>query len=257
MEEKNKIYELSINKKLFLEQKIEKEIKTISRSIVFYICSISFIIFLFFWIGSVYFWKEFFSLGLFLTISSLILSVVAVISANKLISKESVLGHYLVDLNCEQELLIKMLAKLKNEKRVLESLDPTDIPPYSEVNQIYQEMLQQAKMLKLLVEGGNDQDVAKILEKIHETCSGLAFEDRNSLVPEKHNLLESSPEEKEDKINLFLEELGKKKAVCVDTAARDKKKKLLMAAKKIEEEKAAIEEVSAKMEIIKNQLSIC
>lgn len=246
-----------IAEKVSLEKKVERGLKSSSRAMVFIICVISLAVFLFIWMGSIYYnGKETFFWGV-LFMSCLAVSIVAIINADKLMPKEQTLKYYLTDLNHEKDWLGKIILKLKEEKRVLEILNPIELPPYSQINEIYQEILNQAKIMLLQIEGKNDQAALEILERIHQAHASLTFESEESWIPEKIDFLEKSQEEKLKSINLLIEIIGEKKAICANMAAQNKKRKIFEIALQIKNDEQAIEEISAQIEIVKNQLSIC
>lgn len=246
-----------IAEKVSLEKKVERGLKSSSRAMVFIICVISLAVFLFIWMGSIYYnGKETFFWGV-LFMSCLAVSIVAIINADKLVPKEKTLKYYLTDLNHEKDWLGSMILKLKEEKRFLEAVDPIELPPYSQINEIYQEISQQAKMMLLQIAGENDQAALEILDKIHEAHISLTFESEEGWLPEKIDFLEKSQEERLISINVLIETISQKKAICADMAAQNKKRKIFEIALQIKNDEQAIEEISAQIEIVKNQLSIC
>lgn len=256
MEEKKKMAQ-GIAEKVSLEEKVKQGLKTSSRAMVFMVCVISLAVFLLIWMGSIYYnGKETFFWGV-LFMSCLAVSIVAIINADKLMPKEQTLKYYLSDLNHEKDLLSRLILKLKEEKRVLEVIDALELPPYPQISALYQEISQQAKMMLLQIEGGNDQAVLEILDKIHQAHISLTFESEEGWLPEKIGFLEKTKEEKLVSINVLIEIISQKKSICADMAAQNKKRKIFEIALQIENDEQAIEEISAQIEIVKNQLSIC
>lgn len=256
MEETKKMAQ-NIDERVSLTERVEQGLKTSSRAMVFMICLVSLVVFLLAWMGSIYynapetfFWGALFAF-------CLMVSIVAIINADKLMPKEKTLKYYLADLNHEKDWLGRMILKLKEEKRVLEILNPIELPPYVQINEIYQEISQQARMMLLQIEGENDQAALEILDKIHKTHISLTFESEEGWLPEKIDFLEKSQEERLSSINLLIKTISQKKAICADMAAQNKKRKNFEIALQIKNDEQAIEEINAQIEIVKNQLSIC
>lgn len=250
-----------LKRKENLEEKIDREVKTAARTIVFFSYLSGFVVFLFVWMGLNYYgyWGEksisWLALSLLIYI---LLGIVIVMISGKLVKKESALKYYLSDLVSEKEWLIKTIDKYKEEQKDLEESDPLDIEPCFGINCIYMQMIHQAKILITQLEEGNSQESLKTLNKIYSAQSGLNPKDGQALpVPEEEDFLRQTKEENLSKTKALLEELKKGKASLLNTARGFKDVMISRIITKIDEAEASIQEIDAKTEVVRHRLAVC